>query len=406
MRVLITSASHCLTDYLPVGEGVICYNLIKHLAELGCEIHALAPNIKVKKAIENVTFYSVGKFACPPRSAVERDFGPVKFGVFSFFKSMSLLKQETFDLIHHIRPFYPGIECFDLVSALARRRPFVIGPASLPWEVLPEEVEYEEGVLHPSPRPIKCAQKTISILLWALMRKLKLFERTVKNCDALLVTTKKLKPIFGDLVDERKIRVVPDGVDTNFFKPPPESFESNFHEILTISRLIKGKGLEYIIRAMPIVSKEYPNATLKIVGKGSHEEGLKGLVRKLKIEKRVTFEEVVPHQRIIDRYWGCEIFCLPSPGEPFPQVVLEAMACGKPIIAVNAGGLPEIIDDKKSGLLVPPRNHLSLAMAIIRLFENEKLRVKIGEKAREVAERRFSWKVVSAKVFRIYNELL
>ena len=200
----------------------------------------------------------------------------------------------------------------------------------------------------------------------------------------------------------KKVKVVPLGTDVHRFDPSlfgqreARSFFGLPHDkkiIGVLGRLDPGKGQEVLLRAVPEVAKRNPEVLFVIAGdETAGEPGYKTYLEKLCHEiganrhvKFLSFTDDVPRLMA-----ALDIFVLPSFGETFGLVVIEAMAMEKPVIATNAGGLPEIIADGQTGLLVEPRNVEAVATAIEKLLVDEKLRTSLAHAAREDALRRFS----------------
>jgi glycosyltransferase involved in cell wall biosynthesis len=104
--------------------------------------------------------------------------------------------------------------------------------------------------------------------------------------------------------------------------------------------------------------------------------------------------------------WIYDVAVLPSETESFPFVILEAMACRRPVIATNVGGIPDIVDDGNTGILVPPKDSDKLAEAIIKLLKDKELRERMGDAGRERFERLFTQERMLGKTFSLYEESL
>lgn len=172
-----------------------------------------------------------------------------------------------------------------------------------------------------------------------------------------------------------------------------------------VGSLVERKGLDDLFLAMPLViSNLKPQAlNLVIVGEGPEKENLKKLTKKLKIDKFVEFRGFLDDLSTI--YPTFDIYIQPSQNEAFGIAPLEAMSYGIPVVASNVGGLSELILDKKTGFLVPPKNPKALSEAIIKLLKNEKLRKKMGEAARERAKE-FSQERMAKETEKIYCQVI
>lgn len=214
--------------------------------------------------------------------------------------------------------------------------------------------------------------------------------------------------MIKELGVKREIKVIPVGVDTKLFRPmksKEQHLTSGELKILTVARLHKYKGLNYLIEAMKAVHKEIPDARLYILGKGPEERSLIKLVESLALDGVVEFIKTpIPNHQMPELYAECDIYVQPSIIEPFGIAVLEAMACGKPVIGTKVGGMMDTIADGETGFLVNPKDSKALAERIITL-NDEKLRKKLGKNARERAVEHFDWKKIGLEYQRLLNSI-
>lgn len=199
-----------------------------------------------------------------------------------------------------------------------------------------------------------------------------------------------------ELEVKREIEIIHVGVDTGLFKPMERTGEylvEDKFKILTVARLHKYKGIEYLIEAMQLL-REVPEVKLYILGKGPEEGNLKKLVKKLGLERKVEFiDKPIPNYEMSFLYWECDVYVQPSIIEPYGIAVLEAMACGKPVIGTKVGGMQDTIKDDKTGFLVEPGNAEELADRIM-ILKDENKRAVMGKRAREWVVDNFDWMVV------------
>ena len=146
--------------------------------------------------------------------------------------------------------------------------------------------------------------------------------------------------------------------------------------ILSIAALHPRKGLKYLLQAMPKMVEQKNSTKLVIIGEGPEKNTLQKLAKKLKIQNHVKF--LGKQENIPKIMRTADLFVLPSIKEAFGLVLLEAMAAQLPIVATNVGGIPEIVEDRKSGMLVEPANADALARTIIMLLNNKPLREKLA----------------------------
>ena len=181
--------------------------------------------------------------------------------------------------------------------------------------------------------------------------------------------------------------------------------------ILFVGRLIDWKGVHTLVSSVKKVRDTVRNARLVIVGDGPERKSLADRVKELGLEDSVTFTGQVSDEELKDYYSRASVFVLPSitvnnQTEGLGVVLLEAMASGIPVIGSNTGGIPDIIEDKVNGLLVPPGDPDALAEAIIRIFEDRDLADRFREAGLETVKGRFSWDKISDQFIEVYREVL
>lgn len=183
--------------------------------------------------------------------------------------------------------------------------------------------------------------------------------------------------------------------------PPPLDFsdysEKNFRkdwEIISVAALKPVKALSYLITAMEHLN----DIKLAIIGDGPERENLKALSLNLGLNNRVFFFGQVDHSMIWNYLQRAEVFVLPSLSEGTPRAILEAMACGLPIVATNVGGIPEVITDGVNGFLVTPRDEKALAKAIQKVLTDENFRNRASTKNRNLAKQ-YSMRIIGQRMF-------
>lgn len=213
---------------------------------------------------------------------------------------------------------------------------------------------------------------------------------------------------------DSKIRVVHNGIDLNEWRsidsddPREElNLSPNDSVLLFVGTITKRKGLKHLLRALEIIIEEYPSTKLIIVGKGDNEQEVREKAERLEINDNVRFAGFVSERTKKLYYDAADIFVLPSlpGGECFPNVNLEAMASGLPVIATNVGGNPEAIKDGKNGIIVPPKNSTQLSKAIRKLFDDNQTREMMSSNNLKRIEM-FEWEEIADQTEDLYYGLL
>jgi phosphatidylinositol alpha-1,6-mannosyltransferase len=216
-------------------------------------------------------------------------------------------------------------------------------------------------------------------------------------------------------VPRERIRVLPWPLDPQFealltTKPGP-ALPANFpagRVILTVGRWFaeeRYKGMDTLITALPRLLMERPDVQLVAVGDGDDQGWLEQIADGRGVRRHVHFFSGLTYSEIAACYQACEIFALPSRGEGFGLVYLEAMACGKPVIGGAHGGAPEVIDDGRTGYLVQHGEVGQLATSLEALLADPALGREMGARGRERVEREFRFNVFAKSLKKILRNL-
>jgi len=190
--------------------------------------------------------------------------------------------------------------------------------------------------------------------------------------------------------------------------PAPHGFPKG-RVILTVGRWDATeayKGADHLIAAMPVLVKAFSDIHLVAVGEGSDLPRLQSLARESAASERIHFLRFIAHDQLPNAYGHCTIFAMPSRGEGFGLVFIEAMACGKPVIGGNHGGTPDVIDDGVNGYLVRYGDVGQLVDRLTRLLSDGSLWQSMGAQALAKVQRDFTFARLSAEVGAIFEELL
>lgn len=201
------------------------------------------------------------------------------------------------------------------------------------------------------------------------------------------------------------IHVIPNTVDVERFRPPVDSNGSNEENrtILFLGRFSRNKGPQHLVEAIPRVLSEIPEASFDFVGEGPLRDSLAKRMAKLGLNGKARIRGKVPE--VVPVLQRAGVVVRPSLTEGMPLAVLEAMACGRPVLASRVGGTAELIDDGETGMLFEPGNVDALIDGLIHLLADGKRAVTMGRRAREWAERRMSWERVSHEYEQLYEEV-
>jgi glycosyltransferase involved in cell wall biosynthesis len=206
--------------------------------------------------------------------------------------------------------------------------------------------------------------------------------------------------------------IISPGVDLNTFTPneaalPPHAKST----ILFVGRLDKAsswKGVDVLITALSIVTRRVPDAQLRIVGDGDGVDALARLADRLDLRQSVTFSGILRGPELVNAYRSARMLVLPSKtaAESFGMTLIEAMACGKPVIASNVGGIPYVVEHEHNGILVNPDDPQQLADACCRALLDEELCQRLGTNGRHTAEDKYGWNSITDRYIDLFDHLL
>ena len=211
------------------------------------------------------------------------------------------------------------------------------------------------------------------------------------------------KEALNEGFPESKITFIPNGVNTDHFIPSPTANCSS-NKITFLGRLNYQKGIDTLLRAFSILVIKKPELQLEITGEGPEKTSLLKIAKDLRITDKVIF-----HGKNTDPYaflLSSSLFVLPSRSEGLPNVLLEAMSCGLPVIASNVGGNLDLIQSGINGILFEEGNHVQLSLAIKSILDDKNLKEKLGKNARQTMVKDYSMEFTVSKYIELYTSLL
>jgi glycosyltransferase involved in cell wall biosynthesis len=199
-----------------------------------------------------------------------------------------------------------------------------------------------------------------------------------------------------------KVVTIHNGFDPHVFKPGVAASDLVGERIIlfTARRLVEKNGLEYLISAMPDIVAQY-DAELVIAGDGPHKQHLQKLVARHNLQNDVSFIGAVPHSKLPQLISASDIVVIPSLMEASSLFLIESMACKRPVIATNVGGIPEILNEG-CGVLVSPRDTLALSQAINLLIADQGLRDDLATEAYSTVRGTLTWDKIAQQTENAY----
>lgn len=229
---------------------------------------------------------------------------------------------------------------------------------------------------------------------------------TLAKAAGIVVPSGFLKQVFGEFGIDAQI--IPNIIDLQTFHPgdagkrPPEAGGAAVYTAVITRNLEPIYGIDDAIRSIAIARKEIPGISLKIAGSGPQLAELRRLVAELGLEDRVSFLGRLERPEIVALYQGADVMLNPSLVDNMPNSVLEALACGVPVISTDVGGVPYLVEAERTALLVKPRDARAMAAALARLYSDAGLRAGLRKAGLELAGN-FAWPAVKQQWLALYR---
>ncbi len=234
-----------------------------------------------------------------------------------------------------------------------------------------------------------------------------------QKADRIISVSRSLADVaLGLGADPGKIKVIPNGINTDIFYPRSRSdsraglgISENSKAILSVGGLVKRKGFHRIIQQLPELRKSFSDLQFLIVGgssvEGDYSRELKSLVKELGLEDMVRFEGLQPPEKLPFYYSAADVFVLATANEGWPNVIVESLACGTPVVATDVGGVKEIIAHDDLGYTVPFDHSEALNVMMKKALEHRWDNQKIAAYALQR-----SWDNVADEVVQTFREIL
>ena len=351
------------------GTEIATYNIAKHLAQRGHEVHVVTSRgkgLSRERTEEGFTIHHGGVIGKPV------------LGFTSYFMhAYSTVKKIDSDLIH-AQSISLALDALLIKKIL--KKPYVT------WA-------QGSDIYSPS----------------RFYRRFHKF--TLANADAVIAQTGDEKRIMQKTCD-RDIMTLPSGIDlgrfSNLSREESRSglqIKEGEKVILFVGILFAVKGVKYLIQAMNVIRQQEPKARLMLVGDGEERQDLEKLTSSLNLVDSVTFVGKVSNEKVLQYMAAADIFVLPSLSEGFPLVISEAMASGLPIVTTNVTGLSEIVHNGENGLLVESKNSIELAEKILLLLQDDELRRRISQNNKQRVKD-YTWDKVIDRLEEVYQKVV
>ena len=226
---------------------------------------------------------------------------------------------------------------------------------------------------------------------------------TYSNADAIICYTSEMKEEMENWgIRTENVRIIHNGVNTEFFRPLNNNDKE--YDIIWVGRYVPGKGIEFLIQSLSELKKEFKDFKVLMIGSGPLKKSIEEMVIKSNLTNHITFIEKISNDDLLYYYNKSKLFVLTSIEEGVPRTILEAMACGLPVVCSDLPQLKTLIDG--SGILVPKKDGISIANAIMKILNDDKFYERLSMNARQKIITKYSWEDTVTKTIQLYEELI
>jgi glycosyltransferase involved in cell wall biosynthesis len=369
-----------LTDCVPNGDGLVAYHFLEALALRGHRLHVATPQAELRRPFPgDVCVYEMNRTAQQSRR------NTLAYMRWTRQTLQSIRRTERIDLIHELNPVF-------VLRSLAFAGcglPVVLGPHSSRWQDATEQQSFVTRI----------QRRTMALLKDVII------DQQHRRASAILLSTlAALNNVRNPEERTDSLFVLPPGLNTDEFSPASEC-EQHAPTILFLANVLARKGIFTLLDAFSILTARMPQAKLLIAGGGPDLAAVQQRIAAASFRSQVIFTGRVDRAQVPDLMRRCTVYCLPSQGEPFGMTILEAMACGKPLVVTDAGGPACMVSDA-GGRRVPVGDAAHLAEALQELLSQPELCRQMGQHNRSEVERKYAWPVVAERLENIYRSVL
>ncbi len=391
LTIFIPHPSDLLTNVQPHGDGLVAFEFISRLAERGHSVHIATSHFDIQGDLnKNIHLYPID---------VDNH---LKFsGRLSYLIKLRRVFKEInskhkIDVIHQLNPVVPGIT----LSLFPSKEPIFLGP-------VPAASNEYRGLAY----KLLSGQYLSKRILQSLKKMLMFLQQ--QQAAAVLVATPAAynRLLLPQLMSEKIYNLTP-GIDAKKFSAliPSETHLPNFADsplsILFLGKVTHYKGIFVLLDAFERISQQVPSCQLHIAGGwGKEIEQVKDRIRLMSMPSNVSLLGKVERAKIPELMQSSTVLCFPSFSEPFGMVALEAMACGKPIVGSESGGLGYLIHEK-GGRKVPPGDPVLLADALLEVLQSTELQKEMGSFNRTLVETTYDWDQIINRLENIYQKTI
>jgi glycosyltransferase involved in cell wall biosynthesis len=368
-------------EFPPLGGGAgnATQNIARELSKLGTDVRVLTTRFRGQPTMSQLDGYQIHRVRTPRRK--EDRSSPFEMLMFILLAVPAALR-----VTKHWRPdasiAFFGIPSGPVALALKtfRRIPYIV---SLRGGDVPGHQPDQLATLHALTRPL-------IRVIW-------------RHAKAVVANSEGLRSLALRTAKGHDVCVIPNGVDTALFCPPESAPANETPILLYVGRVSEEKGLDDLINALSELKSTAWR--LKLIGDGPYMTTLRALITQVGLDDRVDVLGWLPREALIKHYQSADIFTFPSKHEGMPNSVLEAMACGLPVLATRIAGNEELVQDGTNGFLVAPGTPDALSAALTKMLAAPVRLSTLGAESRRIVLQSYNWQRAARDYMRLSQKV-
>ena len=319
---------------------------------------------------------------------------------YRIYKAYKKVKDEV-KIIHHCEKFQVG-KGYNLIPLLSdlSDNPLIIGPVHFPHIVFENDYLVGTSGIKRMFKKFGFRNKKLLNMVFKI-----LFKKTIAKADKVIAPNQQVKKELENYISSKKIEIINYGVDLSLYKKYEYKAEGNNFQILSPSMAIERKGIEYLLEAIYIVKRHFPEVKLYLLSEGYKVADYKKIVKKLNIGENVIFCGRLKQDKYLELLSNCRMMCQPTLSDSYGWTVLDAMCLGVPVVTTEKCGCPDLFENGDIGIRVRPKDSYSLADAILKLFNDFDLCKKLSKDGLRKRED-YDYKKIAPKYLKLYEKYI
>jgi len=388
------------------GAELSAYNIGKEFVEQGHEVHILTRASEAEYD-EDLIVHNVLRESELPKEALSRQ---------TEKEVKHLLQEHDFDIVH-TQSEYTAIGAVkackeeEVKCVVSIRDYWLLDPLRMCYDFKPGEFADSTKILDiikRSERKFRFnggKKHLLSPVIALYLERFRRYERkNIQHADCLITNSKYMEKKHQGL--HPNIETIYNPIDTQLFASKKDK-EDEKTKLFFVGRLRPEKGIITLLNALGKAVKKDNDIILDIVGTEQPPKWMNEKIEKNNIHENINFLGRVPFTEMPKHYNNSDIVIFPSEWqEPFGRISIEAMACQKPVITTQVGGIPEVVEDEETGLVIEPGNSRKLSEAMLELSEDRRKQETMGRKGRKRVEKLFSTEKIAEKQLKFYKKLI